>query len=194
MPSPRPKPEIERWLPVVGYEGLYEVSDMGRVRSVDRIDSRGHRLSGRQIAPVAAHSVRNTQPYWRVGLSCDGRKVHRMVHHLVLEAFIGSRPGGMEACHRDDDPANNQLANLRWDTPRANARDKGANRGHYQTRRSTCPRGHALLTPNLDVWALTRGQRTCRACTLARDRLRKRGMAFDPSEADRSYRKIMEVS
>lgn len=48
----------------------------------------------------------------------------RYVHHLVLEAFIGPRPAGMEACHFPDrDPANNRVCNLRWDTRTANRKD-----------------------------------------------------------------------
>jgi hypothetical protein len=48
---------------------------------------------------------------------------YRLVHHLVLEAFVGSRPPGTECCHNDDDPANNRLSNLRWDTHLANMGD-----------------------------------------------------------------------
>lgn len=48
----------------------------------------------------------------------------RLVHHLVLEAFVGPRPNGMEACHTDDDFSNNALSNLRWDTPSSNVADR----------------------------------------------------------------------
>ncbi len=51
------------------------------------------------------------------------RKI-RLVHHLVLEAFVGPCPEGMECCHEDGDPTNNRLANLRWDTKKANEADK----------------------------------------------------------------------
>jgi hypothetical protein len=47
----------------------------------------------------------------------------RLVHHLVLEAFVGPCPEGMECCHRDDHRGNNALSNLRWDTHRANCQD-----------------------------------------------------------------------
>lgn len=56
-----------------------------------------------------------------MGLS--GRRFERCVHHLVLEAFVGPRPAGMQGCHRDDDPRNNALDNLRWDTPAGNKSD-----------------------------------------------------------------------
>lgn len=52
-----------------------------------------------------------------------GRR-QRFVHHLVLEAFVGPRPNGMEGCHFPDrDPANNRLSNLRWDTKKSNYAD-----------------------------------------------------------------------
>lgn len=63
--------------------------------------------------------------YLRVQLYRDGKSVYRCIHHLVLEAFVGPRPDGMEACHDPDPtPANNALANLRWDTRSNNNADK----------------------------------------------------------------------
>lgn len=54
----------------------------------------------------------------------NGKRYTRSVHRLVLEAFVGPKPPGMEGCHfPDPDPANNRLSNLRWDTPRANSVD-----------------------------------------------------------------------
>lgn len=52
------------------------------------------------------------------------RERRRPIHHLVLEAFVGPRPAGMEGCHNDGDPTNNRLDNLRWDTSKANQADK----------------------------------------------------------------------
>jgi hypothetical protein len=61
----------------------------------------------------------------RVQLSAGKRGcfVNRFVHHLALESFVGLRPDGMVACHQNDVPGDNQLENLRWDTPLANAAD-----------------------------------------------------------------------
>jgi hypothetical protein len=109
----------EIWKPVVGYEGVYEVSNLGRVRSLDRIVSNG-RKKGRvlRLAPLS-HSGHLT-----VGLHWNGQQKTQMVHRLVLESFVGPCPPGMETCHFPDrSPANNRLDNLRWDTNAANKAD-----------------------------------------------------------------------
>jgi DNA-binding XRE family transcriptional regulator len=99
----------ELWLPVVGYEGLYEVSDLGRIRSLVR---------GRLMAlPICDR-------YVRVRLSKDDiSKIHN-VHSLVCLAFIGPRPEGHDVCHWDGIKTNNRLSNLRYDTRSANHLDK----------------------------------------------------------------------
>lgn len=62
--------------------------------------------------------------YRRFALSCSGKQVSRFAHRLVLEAFVGPCPEGMEGCHKDRNPANNRLDNLRWGTPKSNQADK----------------------------------------------------------------------
>lgn len=67
---------------------------------------------------------RRRDGYSGVQLTDDmGKRRYRPVHQLVLEAFVGPRPVGMEACHNDGNPANNRLDNLRWDTHAANTED-----------------------------------------------------------------------
>lgn len=108
----------ESWLPVVGYEGLYEVSDLGQVRSLDRTDCRGKSCTGVLLVPMSWGD------YLWVRLSRNGRRQARHVHRLVLEAFIGPCPEGMEACHGPGGSLDNSLANLRWDTHAANMEDQ----------------------------------------------------------------------
>lgn len=119
-------PEI--WKPVVGYEGIYEVSDHGRVRSLDRIQvySRIDQYSGRELTVHRLHRGRMLRPgrmtagHLSVALG-KGNSV--CVHVLVLEAFVGPCPPGHESLHRDDVPSNNVLDNLRWGTRSDNIRD-----------------------------------------------------------------------
>lgn len=114
----------ERWLPIVGFEDLYEVSDLGRVRSLDRKVKRGSRLltvHGRIMTPSKVG-----KGYRKVALCCDGEQTHRTVHDLVLSAFRGPRPAGKEAAHNNGKPADNRLENLRWDTRSGNFLDKNS--------------------------------------------------------------------
>src|SRR5262245_12445878 len=118
----------ERWLPVPGYEGLYEVSDLGRVRSLHTGRGKGKR--GGLLAPALTGG---TCPKLCVVLYRDGAKRTRLVHHLVLEAHARPRPPGMDALHGPGGPLDNRLENLYWGTRRRNyldsVRDGTAARG-----------------------------------------------------------------
>ena len=108
----------ERWRKVPGWPG-YKISSHGRARSVPRVlaDGRWHGGSLLQPAP-------DGDGYLQVTLS-DGPRTRRAgVHTLVLEAFTGPRPDGMEGCHGNGDHQDNWLSNLRWDTHLENERDK----------------------------------------------------------------------
>lgn len=119
---------MEEWRPVVGVEG-YEVSNLGRVRSLDREIECPHwdkyakrfvmtrrRLRGRLLRPGPQ------APCGHLSV-CLGRGNSRLVHVLVLEAFVGPKPEGHEGAHWDDEPENNRLENLRWATRGDNLRD-----------------------------------------------------------------------
>lgn len=71
---------------------------------------------------------RNSKPYCTIILTdAEGKKCCRMVHHLVLEAFVGPCPPGMECCHENDIGTDNRLTNLRWDTHKSNIDDAKRN-------------------------------------------------------------------
>lgn len=108
----------EEWRPVVGQEGRYEVSSLGRVRSLLRRSQTG---PDRILAP----SMRSG--YASVAFYDKGRQVHR-VHVLVAEAFIGLRPPGHVVNHKNLDKSDNRACNLEWVTQRENiehAREHG---------------------------------------------------------------------
>jgi len=114
----------ERWLPVAGYEGYYEVSDRGRVRSLDRlvIDSRGwrKRWHGRILRPGL-----NPNSYFVVALCRDGRSKSYLVNRLVLEAFDKPCPEGQESRHGPGGKQDNRWPeNLCWGTKAENEADK----------------------------------------------------------------------
>lgn len=108
---------FERWLPVIGFEGRYEVSDQGRVRSLARPGRRSTRI----LKPRGRGN-----PYGAVLLSAPGlaRPVDWLIHLLVLEVFVGPRPEGAQARHLNGDALDNRAVNLAWGTPKENAADK----------------------------------------------------------------------
>lgn len=111
----------ERWLPVVGYEGKYEVSDLGRVRSLFKGSRYG---SFPRDEPLILTPTPNTGGgHLRVKLTKEGHTLTALVHVLVLTAFRGAAPAGHEGCHDDGDPENNVLGNLLWKTHEANMQD-----------------------------------------------------------------------
>jgi hypothetical protein len=159
----------EVWRPVRGYEGKYEVSDLGRVRSIARTvqTSTGQRrYAGRILSPGTRtgghHFV--ILPARRIGFP----RRNAAIHQLVLEAFVGARPPGMEACHADDNKANNRLSNLRWDTRRENTLDRVRNGIHHLANKTACPKGHEYSEEN--TYITTSGGRACRACISMRSR------------------------
>lgn len=120
----------EAWLPVLGYEGHYEVSNLGRVRSLDRKTYRRNR-GGTLCERIERGKLLATPPnalgYPRVHLSKEGVRWKTAVHILVCEAFHGPRPPGTEAAHKDSDPTRALADNLRWDTPKGNSADRIGN-------------------------------------------------------------------
>jgi hypothetical protein len=130
----------ERWLPVVGYEGLYEVSDQGRVRSLDRVleqtDFAGNVYSRRFQGRILKWKYCAKGPYGRwctvcLGRGAEGPRKYLLVHRAVLTAFVGECPEGHEGAHNDGNPENNRLLNLRWDTHSGNQKDMARHGRQY---------------------------------------------------------------
>jgi hypothetical protein len=111
-------PSPERWLPVPGFEGFYEVSDFGRVRSVVRMTTRGIRGGG------IRRPVPDRHGYLRMALSRYGKVRSRYVHRLVALAFIGPNPPRQEVRHGPGGKLDNRLVNLSYGTRADNENDK----------------------------------------------------------------------
>lgn len=176
----------ETWRPVVGYEGYYEVSNLGRVRSLDRVDRSGKKRRGRVLR---AQPHRDGHLRIRLSRADGGRSFD--VHRLVGEAFIGPLPSGMETRHLDGDPSNNASTNLAYGTKAENNDDRVRHGTHHNARKTHCPRNHPLVEPNLVAAAARRGGRTCLACSRERGRARKTGAEFSIERADASLQQIM---
>lgn len=166
------KPTQEQWRPVAGYEGHYEVSDQGRVRSLDRVVQRRGCAPFTKQGKLLTPSPSKTG-HMRVALTKDGNLKFQYVHRLVLAAFTGPCPDGMEACHWNDNPADNRLTNLRWATRSGNLHDRTRNGiDNNGTKNAThCQRGHEFNTDNTIVYK--DGHRACRKCKNAAERKRR---------------------
>lgn len=150
------------WRAIPGYEGCYEVSDDGRVRSLLR---RIAVVAGpRKSTEVPAREMSLTadsRGYQGVGLAKDGLVRTHRVHRLVLLAFVGPPPQGSGyGCHNNGDPSDNRLENLRWDTPAANQADR---KSHGTSHRTHCKNGHEFTEENTLRHGV-KGVRRCRAC------------------------------
>lgn len=119
---------MEEWKPIPGFEGLYEASNAGRVRSVDRDLFQRNNAGGVSIfkrkGRVLAQRV-SASGYYRVNLSKDDMHTTHHVHKLICLAFYGPPSCDQaHAAHNDGDRKNNALPNLRWATPSENMMDK----------------------------------------------------------------------
>jgi hypothetical protein len=130
----------EVWKDVPGYEGRYQVSDYGRVRSQTRVQhfkayvrsdgavkaASTRTLSGKVLKPgrmVCGH----------LSLPLGRGSFGQLVHRLVMSAFVGPAPSGMEVLHLNHDPADNRLCNLKYGTRSENLKmdyARGVNRLH----------------------------------------------------------------
>lgn len=113
----------EQWKPVVGYEGFYEVSDLGRVRSVARRVKSRYGCYRRVPSKILSPADSNGYQLVMLNASAIGKRQLEAIHRLVAAAFICPRPSDShQVNHIDGDKAHNIPANLEWTTPIQNIR------------------------------------------------------------------------
>ena len=108
---------IEIWKPIPGYLN-YNVSNLGRVRSLGRFVHGNHGdyfIEGRILKPI-----KNKGGYLKVNISVNGHRQEHKIHQLVMSAFVGDSPDGLQVNHIDEDKTNNRLDNLEYVTPKEN--------------------------------------------------------------------------
>lgn len=161
----------EAWLPVDGFEGEYEISSLGRVRSLARVIPY---LDGRD-RPIRERVLKQTPDsagYPAVAMSSGhlGRKVQakRRVHVLVLTAFRGPRSPGQQGRHLNDVKSDNRLENLQWGSASENVRDMVRNGNHHYAKRDRCKNGHSLEEGSFRLYTAKTGtSRVCLKCQKA---------------------------
>lgn len=103
---------MEVWKDVVGYEGFYQVSNEGNVRSVERIVPFGNRT--RTVPSKTRVQAKDKRGYSTVMLSKNNKLKNAKVHRLVAEAFIDNPDALPEVNHKDENKQNNHVSNLEW--------------------------------------------------------------------------------
>lgn len=144
----------EEWRPVVGYEATYLISNLGRVRSLPRLGTRGGIMKTR-----VSHDG-----YLQLTLAQDGVRRPSKVHRLVAEAFLGPRPPGLQIRHIDGDSLNSRVDNLAYGTGSQNILDEVIHGTHNEARKTHCPRGHEYTPENTYYRPGHPTGRYCRAC------------------------------
>jgi HNH endonuclease/NUMOD4 motif len=146
----------ERWRPVLGFEDSHEVSDQGNVRSIPRTvlcaNGKTMKLAGKVLTQ---HSQTRGTTYWTVHLQTRERDRNAFVQVLVLEAFVGPRPEGKLASHKNGDGLDNRLSNLKWGTQSAVARGQHSN-GRRESRPNRSVRSESYTLPG-ERWAVIPG-------------------------------------
>jgi hypothetical protein len=112
---------VEQWKPVVGFEDYYEVSDQGRLRSLERVVYAPYGNNQRTVKPRILKPSRRA--YLSITFSVDGVLTYKNVHVVVLEAFAGLRPQGTQTRHLNGINYDNRLTNLVWGTAKENHAD-----------------------------------------------------------------------
>jgi hypothetical protein len=145
----------ERWAQIPGFEGHYDVSDLGRVRS-------WYARAG-VPTPRLLNATPNSGGYLHLTLCLRKRPTTGRVHRLVLLAFVGPCPEGEEVRHLNGDLLNNALTNLAYGTKSENQQDSIEHGTNRQLNKTRCPMGHPYDAAN------TRhkprgGGRICRTC------------------------------
>jgi NUMOD4 motif-containing protein/HNH endonuclease len=156
---------IERWLPVIGWENFYEVSNLGRVRSILRITRNRNGKMIRRQGLILSPSTSGQYKYCSVVLSRDNVHTTKYIHHLVTEAFFGPLPMGQVRLHGPNGKDDNAITNLCYGTQAQNLEDRKRDGTHPQLNITHDKYGHILAAPNLVrlLWE-TKRHRNCLAC------------------------------
>jgi hypothetical protein len=161
------------WRSIPGYDGLYQISNHGQVKSLARRVERPQGSYHRR--ETLLRFAADQRGYRSVHLSKDGNPKFHSVHRLVAWVFLRDTwfPGA-EVCHNDGNPENNHVSNLRWGTRAENVHDSVLHGTHANSGKTHCSKGHPFTDANTCITVNARSggpQRNCRKCNT--DRVRR---------------------
>jgi len=125
----------EKWRDIPDYEGYYQVSSRGRIKSVDRVVSLRHkhnRIVKGRIIPQSHHN--SLIPYFQVTLHKQGKQETRLVHQIVALVWLGAVPANCEVRHGPNGYTDNSISNLSYGTRSENEKDKERDGTGWHTR------------------------------------------------------------
>lgn len=128
---------MTHWKPIPSFEGLYEISEYGAIKSLGRVETTKagwSRVKNEKF--IKPYVGKDDRLY--IDLSNNYKRLRTSVHRMVLTSFVGPCPEDMEACHNDGNHRNNHYTNLRWDTHQNNLHDKYVHGTHI------CGENHKL--------------------------------------------------
>lgn len=163
----------ESWKPIPGYEAMYEVSDHGNVRSLDRVTTGPSGAVRTRRGRMMRLNLSSANGYVMVQLCKNGRVEGKLAHRLVAMAFL-DLPDEFETLqvrHYDGNKLNNHVSNLRWGTPVDNYQDmKRHGRDNWTKVRpvmEVCKRGHLMTKDNIVTY---QARNRCLKCSRMRAR------------------------
>jgi hypothetical protein len=143
---------MEQWKDIKGYEGAYQISNLGRIKSLDRICVEMPRGCKRHIKGKLMSPTDNGKGYMIISLKKHGTRKSKYIHRLVAEAFIPNPNSYTIVNHIDYNKKNNNVNNLEWCTQKDNIQHSSKNmRKPHNCKSST---GHKYITQKSKKYAL----------------------------------------
>lgn len=156
----------EEWRDIPCWEGLYQASNLGDIRSLPRTVKSSHGSIQYRPGRVLKQSPQGNG-YLIVSLANSGTKTTRLVHRLVCQAFHGAIHG-MDAAHKDGQKTNNAADNLYWASRSRNIQDQVTHGTHQYGSRTHCKNGHEY-TDSTTLWHPSYSGRYCGVCQKERN-------------------------
>jgi hypothetical protein len=151
----------EQWLPIPEWEGIYSASNLGRLRSEERIISRTDGKT-QLVRERILKLVPDRKGYLRSQLFRNNVGYTRYAHQMVMAAFVGPQPDGLVCRHLNGNQLDNTVGNLRYGTDSENKLDTVLHGTHRNSRKTECPQKHPYSPENTYVDGHRR--RHCRTC------------------------------